>query len=140
MSDEAIAWTRNVRAANPDEPWFNYLGTAGARAPHQVGKAWRDKHKGKLDRGWDRRRELTHVKQLEVGVIPTGTKLTPRPKEIPAWDDQKPDAKAVYGRLMENYAAFLAFTDAEVGRPLDGLRSPSRRWWPASRRSPFRAC
>ena len=31
-----------------------------------------------------------------MGIIPKGTKLTPRPKEIPAWDDQSADAKKVY--------------------------------------------
>lgn len=122
MTDEAIAWTRNVRAANPDKPWFNYFSTAGVHAPHQVSKEWRDKYKGQFDHGWDKQRELTHAKQLEMGVIPKGTKLTPRPKDIPAWDEQKPDAKKVYTRLMENYAAYMAFTDAEVGRLVESLR------------------
>jgi arylsulfatase len=121
MTDEAIAWTRNIRAANPEKPWFNYFSTAGVHAPHQVTKVWREKYKGKFDHGWDKQRELTHAKQLEMGVIPQGTKLTPRPKEIPAWDDQTPDAKRVYCRLMENYAAYMEFTDAEVGRLIDSL-------------------
>jgi arylsulfatase A-like enzyme len=122
MTDEAIAWTRNVRAANPEKPWFNYFSTAGVHAPHQVSKKWRDKYQGKFDHGWDKQRELTHAKQLAMGTIPKGTKLTPRPKDIPAWDDQKPDAKKVYTRLMENYAAFMEFTDAEVGRLIESLR------------------
>ena len=32
MTDEAIAWTRNVRAADPDKPWFNYFSTGRSRA------------------------------------------------------------------------------------------------------------
>jgi arylsulfatase len=47
--------------------------------------------------------------------------LTPRPKEIPAWDAQPADGKKVYTRLMENYAGFLAHTDHEVGRLIDSL-------------------
>jgi arylsulfatase A-like enzyme len=122
MTDEAIAWTNNIRAADPDKPWFNYFSTSGVHAPHHAPKVWRDKYKGKFDQGWDKQRELTHAKQLETGIIPKGTKLTPRPKEIPAWDDQKADAKIVYSRLMENYAAYMAYTDHEVGRLLDSLR------------------
>jgi arylsulfatase len=123
MTDEAIAWTRNVRAADPDKPWFNYFSTSGVHAPHHAPKAWREKYVGKFDHGWDKQRELTHAKQLELGIIPKGTKLTPRPQEIPAWDDQSPEAKKVYAKLMENYAAYMAYTDSEVGRLLDSLRA-----------------
>jgi arylsulfatase A-like enzyme len=122
MTDEAIAWTRNVRAANPDKPWFNYFSTSGVHAPHHATKEWREKHKGKFDHGWDKQRELTHVKQLELGIIPKGTKLTPRPNEVPAWDEQSADAKKVYCRLMENYAAYMEYTDAEIGRLIESLR------------------
>lgn len=123
MTDEAIAWTRNIRAADPDKPWFNYFSTSGVHAPHHAPKAWREKFVGKFEHGWDKQRELTHAKQIEMGVVPQGTKLTPRPKEIPAWDDQQADARKVYARLMENYAAYMAFTDNEVGRLIDSLRT-----------------
>jgi arylsulfatase len=122
MTDEAIAWTRNIRAAEPNKPWFNYFSTSGIHAPHHAPKEWREKFVGQFDHGWDKQREKTHAKQLEIGIIPKGTKLTPRPTEIAAWDDLKPDAKKVYTRLMENYAAYMAYTDAEVGRLIESLR------------------
>jgi arylsulfatase A-like enzyme len=122
MTDEAIAWTRNVRAANPNKPWFNYFSTSGIHAPHHAPKEWQEKYAGKFDHGWDKQRELTHARQLEMGVISKGTKLTPRPKEIPSWDSRSADEKRVYTRLMENYAAYMEYTDAEVGRLLESLR------------------
>ncbi len=122
MTDEAIAWTRNVRAADRDKPWFVYFSTSGVHAPHHAPAEWREKYKGKFDHGWDRQRELTHSHQLEMGIIPPGTKLTPRPPEIPAWDAQQPEAKTVYTRLMENYAAYMAYTDHHVGRLIESLR------------------
>ena len=121
MTDEAIAWTRNVRAADRDKPWFVYFSTAGVHAPHHAPKAWREQYKGRFDHGWDRQRELTYAKQLEMGVIPKGTKLTQRPESIPSWDSRSADEKKVYARLMENYAAYMAYTDAEVGRLIDSL-------------------
>ena len=121
MTDEAIAWTRNIRAAAPDKPWFNYFSTSGTHAPHHAPTEWRAKYVGKFDHGWDKQRELTHAKQLEMGILPPGTKLTPRSKDVPAWADQTPDAKKVYARLMENYAAYMAYTDHEVGRLIDSL-------------------
>jgi arylsulfatase A-like enzyme len=121
MTDEAIAWTRNTRAADKDKPWFVYYSAAAAHAPHHAPKEWRDKFAGKFDQGWDRQREITFAKQKELGVIPANTKLTPRPKEIPAWDDQAADAKRVYTRLMENYAAYLAYADDQIGRLIGSI-------------------
>jgi len=122
MTDEAIGWTGNVRAADRDKPWFVYFSTSGVHAPHHAPKAFREKYVGKFDHGWDRQRELTHAKQLEMGIIPRETKLTPRPAEIPSWESRSPDEKRVYTRLMENYAAYMDYTDAEVGRLIESLR------------------
>ena len=123
MTDESIAWIRNTRAANRDKPWFVYFSTGAAHAPHHVPKDWQGKYKGRFDHGWDRQRELTHAKQLEMGIIPAGTKLTPRPPELQAWDDVDEDAKKVYLKLVENYAEFMAHTDHEVGRLIDSLEA-----------------
>ena len=54
-------------------------------------------------------------------MVPQNTKLTPRPKEIPAWDDQPAEAKRVYTRLMENYAGYLAYADDQIGRLIDSI-------------------
>ena len=121
MTDEAIAWTHNVRAANPDKPWFNYFSTSGIHAPHQPPKEYRDKYRGKFDYGWDKQRELTHARQLEMGIIPKGTKLTPRDSSVPAWETRSADEKEVYTRLMENYAGYMEYTDYQVGRLIDSL-------------------
>lgn len=123
MTDEAIAWTQNVRAADQDKPWFVYFSTSGVHAPHHAPKEWREKYKGQFDYGWDKQRELTHARQLEMGIIPKGTKLTPRPKDIPAWETQSPEARKVYARLMENYVAYMDYTDHHVGRLIDSLRT-----------------
>ncbi|MCA9008983.1 MAG: sulfatase-like hydrolase/transferase, partial [Planctomycetaceae bacterium] len=123
LTDEAIAWIRNIRAADRDKPWFTYFSTGAAHAPHHVPKDWQGRYKGRFDHGWDKQRELTHAKQLAMGIIPAGTKLTPRPKELMAWDAVAPDAKKVYLKLMENYAEFMAHTDHEVGRLIDSLEA-----------------
>jgi arylsulfatase len=48
--------------------------------------------------------------------------LTPRHKEIPAWDDMPETLKPVLRRQMEVYAGFLEYTDHHVGRLLDSLK------------------
>jgi arylsulfatase len=116
LVDEAIGWVNQVEAANPQKPWFLYFSTGAIHAPHHAPRAYREKYKGRFDAGWDKYREETFARQKQLGVIPAGTKLTPRPAEIPAWDDQPENARRVYRRLMENYSGFLEHTDVEIGR------------------------
>jgi arylsulfatase len=121
LVQDAIAWLNQVNATNPKKPWFMYFSTGGIHGPHHTPKTYREKYKGRFDAGWDTYREETFARQKQMGVIPANTKLTPRPKELPAWDDQPDNAKRVYRRLMENYSGFLEHTDAEVGRLLEAV-------------------
>lgn len=123
MTDEAIGWINNVRAADRDRPWFCYFSTGAVHAPHHVPEEYRGKYKGKFDHGWDKERELIHQRQLAMGAIPQGTKLTPRPDSVPSWDSRSDDEKKVYLRLMENYADYMAHTDYHVGRLIDSLEA-----------------
>ena len=121
LTDEAIDWIHNVRAASRDKPWFCYFSTGAVHAPHHVPKEWQGKYKGKFDHGWDKEREIIHKRQVEMGVIPKTAKLTSRPAGIPSWESRSDDEKKVYLRLMENYADFMAHTDHHVGRLIDSL-------------------
>jgi arylsulfatase A-like enzyme len=122
MTDKAIAWIGQQKALLPDKPFFVYFAPGATHAPHHVPKEWADKYKGKFDQGWDKVREETFARQLKLGVIPKDSKLTPRHKEIPAWDQMPEALKPVLRRQMEIYAGFLEYTDHHVGRVLDGLR------------------
>ena len=63
LTDEAIGWVRNTRAASPDKPWFCYFSTGAAHAPHHVPADWQGKYKGRFDHGWDEQRERKMRKQ-----------------------------------------------------------------------------
>src|SRR5690606_10992936 len=78
--------------------------------------AWRGRNKGRFDMGWDRMREEIFQRQLELGVIPEGTKLTPRPKELPAWDSFSKEAQELLSLQAEVFADYLEHCDHEVGR------------------------
>jgi arylsulfatase A-like enzyme len=121
MTDKAIKWVRQQKALMPDKPFFAYFAPGATHAPHHVTPEWSDKYKGAFDDGWDAVRERTFAKQKELGVIPADSELTPRHKEIPAWDEMPEDLKPVLRRQMEVYAGFLEFTDHHVGRLLDAL-------------------
>jgi len=121
LADDAIRYIHQEKSVTPDRPFFIYYAPGATHAPHHVPKEWIDKFKGQFDQGWDKYREETYQRQLKLGVIPPDTKLTPRPREIPAWDSLSPDERRVAARLMEVFAAYTAQTDYEVGRVLDAL-------------------
>jgi arylsulfatase len=121
MTDKAIDWIGQQKALAPDKPFLVYFAPGATHAPHHVPKEWADKYKGKFDQGWDKLREETIARQKKLGVIPADCQLTPRHKEIPAWDDMPEPLKPVLRREMEVYAGFLEYTDHHVGRIFDGL-------------------
>ena len=116
MTDQAINWVSAQQALTPDKPFYMYFATGATHAPHHAPKEWIAKYKGQFSGGWDKLREETFARQKKLGVIPANTKLTPRPKEIPAWADMSADQKRLFERQMETFAGFAAHTDHEVGR------------------------
>ena len=121
MTDRAIAWMREQKSLTPDRPFFVYLAPGATHAPHHVPPGWAEKYKGRFDRGWDALREEMLARQQELGVVPPDAQLTPRPDEIPAWEDMPDELKPVLARQMEIYAGFLEHVDHHVGRLVDTL-------------------
>jgi arylsulfatase len=122
MTDRAITWIQGQQALTPDKPFFTYFATGATHAPHHAPKEYIAKYKGKFDMGWDKLREITLARQIEMGIVPKGTKLAPKPAGLPNWDTLSPKAKQLFARQMETYAGFAEHTDHEVGRLIDALR------------------
>ena len=121
MTDKAVAWIKFQKAITPEKPFFVYFAPGATHAPHHVPKDWIAKWQGKFDQGWDRMREETFARQLKEGIIPPGTKLAPKPQAIKAWDSLSADEKRLFSHQMEVFAAFLDFTDSEIGRLLKAV-------------------
>ncbi len=116
MTDNAVNWVSAQQALTPDKPFYMYFATGATHAPHHAPKEWIAEYKGEFAGGWDKLREQTFARQKKLGVIPANAKLTPRPKEIPAWKDMSADQKRLFERQMETFAGFAEHTDAAVGR------------------------
>ncbi len=121
LADQAITWIERQRVSQPDRPFFCYFSPAAVHAPHHVWPEWIERFEGDFDEGWDILRQEIYRRQLELGVIPSDTELTPRPEQIPSWDEYPDRYKPVARRLMEVFAAFLAHTDAQVDRIFGAL-------------------
>ena len=123
LVDDATRWVQRHDAVSPQKPFFLYFATGATHEPHHAPKEWIERYRGKFDQGWDELRRETFARQKEFGVIPAGTELTPRPKEMPAWDSLTSDQKKLLARQMEVYAGFLAHTDHEIGRLLHNVKA-----------------
>jgi arylsulfatase A-like enzyme len=121
MTNKAIQWMQSTRSLTPDRPFYMYYATGATHAPHQAPKAYIEKYKGKFAGGWDQMREETLKRQIDLGVVPAGTKLTPMPKDVKAWSTLSADEKKLFERQMEVFAGFAEHTDDEIGRLVDAL-------------------
>lgn len=118
MTDKAVAWIKYQKALTPNKPSFVYFAPGATHAPHHVPKEWIAKWKGKFDQGWDKLREETLARQIAMGVVPAGTKLAPKPSAIKDWDTLSADEKRLFSHQAEVFAAFVDYTDHEIGRML----------------------
>ncbi|AEW00146.1 arylsulfatase [Niastella koreensis] len=121
LADECIGWVRRQKTIAPDRPFMAYFSTGAAHAPHQPPLDWRGKNTDRFNMGWDEYRKTVFQNQLNAGIIPKGSKLTERPKQIPSWDSQAADAKKLFSIQAENYADFLEHADYEVGRVVEAI-------------------
>ena len=121
MTNNAIAWMKFQKALTPDRPFFMYFAPGATHAPHHVPREWIENNKGRFDQGWDKLREETLARQIELGVVPKGTKLAAKPQAIKDWDELGADEKKLFARQMEVYAGFGQYCDHEIGRLFDAI-------------------
>ena len=134
MADDAIQHLKRLNAAAPDKPFFLYYVPGGTHAPHQPTKEWIDKFKGKFDMGWNEMREQIFANQKRLGVIPANTTLTPWPDgqaeyagaRLPKWDTLSPIEKKLFARQAEVFAAYVAYTDHEIGRVIQEVQDQGK--------------
>ncbi len=124
MADEAIAYMKQVDTLTPDQPFFVYYVPGGTHAPHHPTPEWikkiGDMHL--FDAGWNQLRETIFENQKKLGVIPPNTKLTPWPKDaLKEWDQLSADEKKMFVRQADVFAAYVAYTDHEIGRVIQAV-------------------
>lgn len=127
MKEKALAWIDQHQSFSPDKPFLMYWAPGAVHGPHHVFPEWADKYKGKFDDGWDAYRERVYKRQLEMGIIPPDTKLTPRNETMASWDSVPENQRAFQTRLMEVFAGFVEHTDHEVGELVAGLEKRGLR-------------
>ena len=124
MADDAIDWMTRMHQTDPSKPIFIKYAPGATHAPHHPTKEWVDKiSKMKLfDEGWNKVRERIFDNQKRLGVIPKDAKLSPWPKDVlKEWDQLTADEKKLYIRQAEVFAAYVAYSDHEIGRVIQAF-------------------
>ena len=125
MADDAIHWMNQLNDINPSMPFFLYYVPGGTHAPHHPTPEWikkiSDMHL--FDKGWNALRDQIFANQKKLGVIPQDAKLTPWPdKLLKLWNTATDEEKKLYIRQADVYAAYLAYTDHEIGRVIQAVQ------------------
>jgi arylsulfatase A-like enzyme len=128
MADEAIGRIKMLNEVQPDRPFMIYYVPGATHSPHQPTKEWVDKISAMhlFDKGFQAVRQQIFANQKKLGVIPENAKLTAWPKDLPKWDTLSPEAKKLYIRQADVYAAYLAYTDHEIGRVIQGIEDAGK--------------
>ncbi len=108
----------------PEQPFFVYYVPGGTHAPHHPTPEWikkiSDMHL--FDEGWNKLRETIFANQKKLGVIPQDAKLTPWPDDLlKHWEQLTPDEKKMFIRQVDVFAAYVAYTDHEIGRVIQAV-------------------
>jgi arylsulfatase len=124
MADDAIGWMKQLNDIAPDKPFFLHYVPGATHAPHHPTPEWikkiSDMHL--FDRGWNALRDQIFANQKRIGVIPQDAQLTPWPDDLlKKWDTLSADEKKLFIRQADVYAAYLAYTDYEIGRVIQAV-------------------
>jgi arylsulfatase A-like enzyme len=123
-ADDAIKWLTMLHDLNPDMKWFVHFTPGGTHAPHHPTPEWVQKISDMhlFDKGWNDLRDQIFANQKKLGVIPQDAKLTPWPDGfLKRWNQTTDEEKKLYIRQADVYAAYLAYTDHEIGRVIQAV-------------------
>ena len=104
------------------KPFFAYVAHQAPHDPYHLPKAWRDRHVGAYDTGWDLTRAQRLKRQKEMGIVSDSTLLAERMWFVPEYALLSPAARAIIGRKMELYAGLVENLDFHIGRLIAHLK------------------
>jgi arylsulfatase len=138
ITDYAVDFITDMHASGA--PWMLYLAY---QAPHFPVQSRIDDMAGYpalYAQGWDRIRDQRLERQLQLGLLPAGTPLSPRSPipnkaaakrdgsltedgQNPAWEALAVDRRADLAQRMSVYAGMVTGLDRNVGRLIASLRA-----------------
>lgn len=109
-----------ARMSGKQDPFFLYVAYTAPHYPIQARKEYIDRYKGHYVAGWDSLRVRRYERMLEMGILPSGTKLSDKDEQCYDWKDEK--YRLWQQNRMEVYAAMVEQMDQGVGDIVAELR------------------
>ncbi len=137
ITDHALDFIADARQS-PQKPWFLYLAYNAPHFPVQAPRADIEKYAHVYEKGWDAIRAVRMERLEKLGLLPAGTKLSPRSPAMasgttkrdgfegqpnPAWASLEPARQADLARRMAVYAAAVDHMDQQIGRFVEDLKA-----------------
>jgi len=119
-TDKMIGYIESNR--KDGKPFFAYVSHQAPHDPYHLPRAWRTRHVGEYDKGWDVLRKERLKRQIELGIQPAGTQLSERMWFVPDATLLAPASRAIMGKKMELYAGMVENMDYHIGRLVDYLK------------------
>ncbi len=124
MADDAIDYLNRINQIDPSKKFFVKYAPGANHAPHHPTKEWVEKIQAMhlFDDGYEKVRERIFENQKKLGVIPADTQMEPWPKDLlTPWDELSADAKKLFIRQAEIFAAYVTYSDYEIGRVIQAV-------------------
>ncbi|MEM1068462.1 MAG: sulfatase-like hydrolase/transferase, partial [Planctomycetota bacterium] len=118
FTDYAIQFLEEGASAN--QPVFLYVAYTAPHWPLQAPDDVIAKFRGRYAAGWQRIREARFQRQMEMGMFPRNTRLSPQDTKATAWSKVK-DPEEIDLR-MATHAAMVHLIDEGVGRIVSKLK------------------
>jgi arylsulfatase len=123
-----------AEARRQKKPFFHYLAFNAPHFPLQAKRDDIERYANAYTTGWDKIRESRHARQIEIGLFPRDTPLSPlseyetradffRSGRNPAWESLDVDRRADLSRRMAVYAAMVTCLDRNIGRVVADLKA-----------------
>ncbi len=123
LVDQSLRYLADHAAGQPDKPWHLWLAPGACHAPHQAPDALIKSYDPLFEHGWDEEKARRLARQIELGIVPSGTVLPPPNAGVQPWDSHAPPLRALMTRLQSAYAAMLDQFDGQIARLVDFLEA-----------------
>ena len=117
ISDNASKFISEHKGKNP---FFMYVAYTAPHWPMHAKPQDIAKYKGRYAGGWDALRAERHKRMIEMGIVDSRWKITPRDEGVVPWGQA--EDKEWFERRMEVYAAMVDCLDQGVGRIVRALK------------------
>ena len=117
ISDNASKFISEHKGENP---FFMYVAYTSPHWPMHAKPQDIARYKGRYAGGWDALRAERHKRMIEMGIVDSKWKITPRDEAVAPWEEAKD--KEWFERRMEVYAAMVDCMDQGVGRIVRALK------------------